>query len=348
MAKQQHQDFWKVGNRFYFTEDGTNRTVDLGVIQSSSPNFEQTVSETYDPDCGVNTVVESSVTQTKESYVLTSINFGRDSLRGLFKGSAYTELTQTAGQVSVNHTVYKDGLLKVVSGTGENVYKLASIDGLYSGNYVQKTITDIVVSTGEVTFLAGFVPDVGQMIIFEDDLAEPLNAGTYEIESVTGQVATLTEESRARLVSDETGIVGKAIAKEDSVVAPGTIFARGTDWDVFEGSKGLNRGLVRIPSSSSIVDGTTYKLVYTKLAITGMRQFEAGVIPSWKGKGFLTFARGGCTDETVREFTNISVSFGNPSFSVEEASTLEITVEVLTKDGSSGRVVDYLGEITGY
>lgn len=348
MGKINHQDIWKVGSRFYFQRDGENRMLDMGVINAVTPTFEQETNQTLDPDCGVNTVLESSVVSTTETYSLTCLNFNPDNVLGLFKGENYTEIAQAAEQAIVAHTISPNGLVKIVDGNGKYIYQLQRVIGIYKGVLPQRTIEAIDASTGEVTFAAATAPEVGQLIILETGLADPANAGTYEIESVATDVATLTEASRARLAGDESSITGKGIFFKTGDPAGAEVYALGSDWEVWEESKGLTRGLVNIPASSSIEDDTAVSIAYSKKAITGLREFKAGIVPSWTGKGFLTFARGGCTDELAREFKKITISFTNPSFSVEESSSLEIQVEVLTEDGDAGRVVDYKGDLPTY
>lgn len=92
------QDLWVVGSRFFFKPDNANsdRIIDLGTINTVSPNLEPSKVDLRDTGSGLAKIIDTSLTDIVETYEITTKNFSRDNLSYLFISSSPAELVEEA------------------------------------------------------------------------------------------------------------------------------------------------------------------------------------------------------------------------------------------------------------
>lgn len=125
------QDIWRVGARVYFRRKGvtSNDYLDMGVIQSITPNFASDSQTLNDPDGGVNTPFVVNTTSFTEAYTLECSNFSPEMLALAWGSPSPENWSQAATPLTgISHSVGKRGnLVKLVDGNGMNVYNVDTI-----------------------------------------------------------------------------------------------------------------------------------------------------------------------------------------------------------------------------
>jgi len=163
MPVQGPQDFWQVGARVLMMKQKTTNeeVLDLGVIQSVTPNFEIEKVTLDDPNGGVKTRVAETVTSQTESYSVQLSNFNLDNLALVFGASAVKTFTQAATPVvDVPHTAKLGRLLKLVDASKVPVYSITSIEAVTdvpgTTTYVKDTDWEIVdLERGLIRIISG-------------------------------------------------------------------------------------------------------------------------------------------------------------------------------------------------
>lgn len=154
MGQSGFQDFWIAGSRVYFKRDDVDGNdqplLDLGVVQSATPNFEITEVELKDADCGIRKTVARQVTDFTETYAVELSNFNPQNLSLLFLAEPPEDYTQSATQqVDVAQWEgHKGYLLGIIDGNGDRVHALTSVDTVKDSTgtttYVEDTDYEIV------------------------------------------------------------------------------------------------------------------------------------------------------------------------------------------------------------
>src|SRR5574338_237068 len=350
------QHFRQLGSRFYFKRDSASGvdypTVDFGVIPTTAaPNLQINQVVLEDPDGGINNTVATGIADFTEQYDIPFANINQEMLANLYLGNAPSAYTQTAAEVSVDHVVIVDGLLGLHDSDDEEtrLYALAAVGGLYTGDLGGGALTTVEVTaiskasrTITVTEDASSLIAGDFFIVQRTALTEVTNSRTYTVVSTSGTgptVVTVEEEP----VEDEAAISGDAIMKLTGDT--GTIYGQGSDedWEPWN----LKRGLIRIPSGSSIVDGTTVTIVFSKDALSGKRLVTPRQLSKIEGYGELFFSNDGFEEGFVRR-GRCSITPNGAAFQNAEFSNLTLTVKFIKDEKKiepTGQVILYTGDI---
>ena len=95
------QDFWIVGSRFFFepnlagTTTRSGEMIDLGTVDTISPQIATNIAELKDAESGVVRLVDQGLVSIDETYSITIKNFNFRNLQILFAGKPQAE-TQAA------------------------------------------------------------------------------------------------------------------------------------------------------------------------------------------------------------------------------------------------------------
>lgn len=328
MGKVGHQDFWRVGSKFYFQRDGTNRLQDLGVISSVNATKEIEEVSVEDPDGGVNQTVEEGVTSITETFEIETKNLASRNLALAYLASTVSEWTQTKTDKLIQHAIEKGFLAKIHDSDSEltGLQRLASVAGIMSaapasGVLSTVNVTAIDAATRTLTTASDVSSDLadGDLIILrQGDMTNPLNSRTYTVASASGTSVVVDETP----VGDESSVTAQLIyiASGDS----GTIYAQDIDWEI--PTVGLDRGHIRILESGSIATGNVF-IAFTTAAVTG-EEFSPQTDTAVEGNFELFFSRDSFAREDVR-FGRCSIRPNAENYQIEDASTLTLTVTVL-------------------
>ncbi len=349
-----HQDYWTAGSRFYYKKDNDGSTefpwVDLGTILSANPTSEISKLTLKDGDGGRLTTVDESVTEIAESYDITCNNLNLRNLSLLFLGSEPASFTQSAASKAISAKIFTNEILKLHDTDTDKtpLYAIQVFEGIVDDitNLTVGTdiLTDIVVSTKTLTVSTDLTTHLSpgdSIIVKAAGLTNALNAGTYTVASVTATTIVVNET----LVADDTGVTVDIVyaASGDT----GTVYAKTTDWEV----SSLDRGIIKIPATSNIVDASDNDVYFYTGAVSGNRlvlpQAAAGAI---NGKFEIWWSRGGNTDQTVRMGT-CSITPSSSTIQVEDYSQMVLAVNVLsdlTETEPAGRLLAIKGTLPTY
>ena len=353
MAVSGHQDFWQTGSRLRFKRDTEGATAfpwrDLGVIQAAQPTMDTETVELDDTGSGIAATVATGAATFNESYDIVCSNMSLENSSLLMLGSAPAAFTQSATEVTVDHTAYVDGLLHLHDDDDDQteIYNVSAVAGVYSGglaNLTAMTVTAIDASARTITVTedASSLSDGDCIIVQSTALTDVTNSRTYTVASVSGTgPTTITVDTEP--ADDESSISGAGLFADTGDT--GVIYEQGSaaDWVPYD----LGEGFIKIPSGSSISDASTVSIVFTPAALTGNRLITPQQNSSIEGKVIITWNRGGDEDRTVREcrcsITPASTSLGN-----EEFSNMTLTFKVLQETGATypnGRVLHFKGSV---
>lgn len=344
------QDFWAVGFRFYFKKTGTDTPwVDFGVIQSATPNFAPQKIELFDTDGGVKKSVASAVSQLEESYDLVVSNLNLRNLSLAMLGSDLVAYSQSAGdKTAIPHRAIPENLMKIDLGdtAKTNAYDLAAVSGIVkaSGGVTNETVAlnSINKAAGTMTFASAptvlsagdrfFLPATG--------LTNKANAQTYEVLSIATAVVTLTVESAARVVADETGLT-TIVKVEDTT---DDLYLPGVDYEI----NSLARGWIRWLPGGALSAATDVEVYYYANVISGKRIFNPLAGSETKGAGLLFLGRDSNAAQNVRQIPSLSITPSGFSLTTDDYSNMTLTAKVLNdvaSASSAGSMLHFLGAV---
>lgn len=122
------QEYWIVGSRFYFepnlpgTSTRSGEMIDLGTVDTISPQIATNVAELKDSESGVIRLVDQGLVSIDETYNVTVKNFNYRNLQILFAGKPQAE-TQTANTVPAAFSLTSEELSRTPSGSNGNLIK---------------------------------------------------------------------------------------------------------------------------------------------------------------------------------------------------------------------------------
>lgn len=356
MTVKGFEDYWVAGTRWAFQEDPKagviQPLVDFGIIESSTPTISTEKLELKDTDGGRRSLADETLVDATESYDIACRNFNKDNLRYLFLADVAVNFTQAVVQKDVATWCTPGRLVKLTDADADKtwLYGITAIIAAYTGTTTTTAIkptgtaidvaTKKIVLTGDKTAVAGLAP--GKVFFVNiAGLTNILNARSYTVVTRT-LVSTDTElvvlESPA---ANEVTLVGATVTHENA----GTIYKQDIDW---EAKSPYSRGIVRfIPAGAFAVAGNL-QLVFATGALSGKRllypQSQKGGVT---GKAALYISRGGNIDQDVRE-CNVSITPAAPNITVDDYSTLNLQVKVLsdlTKAITAGRLLHFAGAV---
>lgn len=135
------QDLWVSGFRVYVmrNDDANAALLDLGTIQSASPNIATNSIKLFDGDGGVRKQIDSTQIEQTESYEVTTNNFAADNLAMFYLSPSPEAFTQSTTPIADSPHV-------AVIGPGKYV-KLKDL----SGNFLYSINTAVVKNDGGST-----------------------------------------------------------------------------------------------------------------------------------------------------------------------------------------------------
>jgi len=122
------QDYWIVGSRFYFepnlsgTTTRSGEMIDLGTVDTISPQIATNIAELKDAESGVIRLVDQGLVSIDETYSITVKNFNFRNLQILFAGKPQAE-TQAANLVPASITLSSEELSRTPSGNSGSIIK---------------------------------------------------------------------------------------------------------------------------------------------------------------------------------------------------------------------------------
>jgi hypothetical protein len=122
------QDYWIVGSRFFFepnlagTTTRSGEMIDLGTVDTISPQIATNIAELKDSESGVIRLVDQGLVSIDETYSITVKNFNFRNLQILFAGKPQAE-TQAANLVPASITLSSEELSRTPSGATGNLIK---------------------------------------------------------------------------------------------------------------------------------------------------------------------------------------------------------------------------------
>lgn len=353
------QDYWVVGGRLYVQRDdvaGVEQPfIDFGTMKTVTPNFEIEKIELEDSDGGTKNTVDEKVTKLTETYDVTCANFNSDNLSTLFLADAASAFTQTAVEQILSQYAHVGRLVKIKDSSGDNVYALDQITGVFSANPVDgaafttaalvsvTAATKTIVVTGDVTSDLG---DGDSFVLLDtgEDLNNKKNARTYTVNGTP-----VFSSPNTTIVVDQTPVADETTTNAEIIYVAagdtGTLYEQDVDWDIVS----LDRGILRmIDGGAFSVDGNLFFVTQTT-AISGNRlvlpQTSGGEV---KGQATLILGRDGNENQTAREF-RVSITPSSVNFTVDDFSDFVLTVTVL-QDASNemepaGRLLHFKGTL---
>lgn len=344
------QDPWLAGSKFLFKREnlvtgaGTTQypVIDLGDIESASPNLVATTIEALDSSTGRIKTRDKRLIEFIESYQIQTRNLRQQVLALLFIASPPTNFVQSADTAKslAGMTIFKGDLLKVEDVVAGVPYYPERIAGLYIGTIAFHTVTAVSKANKTITTSTNASAVTGNIILDRTNLANPKNSRTYSVISAIGAgptVITVNESPAA----DETAISGQIV-----VNSGGTIYHQGNDWIPY-----LDHGLgfAKIMPGGAITDlATNVSARFSIPALSGMRLIKPkGLAGEARGRGYLIYSRSGEAEKTYREFqcviTPVSSAIASDAF-----SSATLNVQVLTDPSSeepAGRLIQSIGTV---
>lgn len=122
------QDFWIVGSRFFFepnlagTTTRSGEMIDLGTVDTISPQIATNIAELKDAESGVVRLVDQGLVSIDETYSITIKNFNFRNLQILFAGKPQAE-TQAANITPAAITLSSEELSRTPSGNTGSLIK---------------------------------------------------------------------------------------------------------------------------------------------------------------------------------------------------------------------------------
>jgi len=346
------QDLWVAGSRLLFKRDAVDSIdqpwVDLGTIETSTPNFAVTAIDLKDPESGVRALIDSRTIELIESYDIACRNFSPRNLAILLRGKkveTFSQTEQTNASKAVTHRVFA-GQLGGIRDTDAltRLFALKNVHGVHTTSIGTATVTainalgpsasTIVVSEN----LSGANPAVGSFVLLKPEgLASgtaQANAGTYEIISKVGSGPT-TLTVREAIATTESGLTGVLIYKN----------AAGSAVNVFAGPKNLTPawkvrsladGLIYAVSGGGITGDGDLVIVYSTAEVTSgarliLPHTQTGEV---RGRVLLFYSRGTFEEISVRD-GRASITPVGATVAVTDYSTMNFTVKMLTDDTAS-------------
>lgn len=120
------QDYWIVGSRFFFEPNLTGTTtrsgemIDLGTVDTISPQIAANLAELKDSESGVLRLVDQGLINIEETYSVTIKNFNYQNLQFLFAGKPQSE-TQAANLTPASFALSAEELARTPSGNSGNL-----------------------------------------------------------------------------------------------------------------------------------------------------------------------------------------------------------------------------------
>lgn len=350
------QDHWLAGSRFYFKRDAVDSVdqpfIDFGVINPVNPDFQPEEVELKDSDGGVNTLVESSITDIEETYEVTCKNLSMQNFAMAFLSDPVAAFTQTAQTNRIEHDVPMVGhLVKLTDGTVANDYVYdVRVAGVTSAQFAAGVLSaeqvDAIDSSANTITTNSDISThltAGDWIILEgtgltgDDLA---NVGSYKVSSVS--TVTITLDSTTPLATTNASFVGSLIYANNTDT--GEVLEPGLDWELVSDP----RGIIRTLTTGSITNGDDVGVVFWSNAITGNRLLNPQAGSSdIKGEGLFIWGRKNFTEETARE-ARVSITPSSSNIQIDDYSEIVFTIKVLSDvnvTNSAGRMLHYLGDV---
>lgn len=122
------QDYWIVGSRFFFepnlsgTTTRSGELIDLGTVDTISPQIATNIAELRDAESGVIRLVDQGLVSIDETYSITVKNFNFRNLQIIFAGKPQAEV-QGANIVPAAITLSSEELSRTPSGSTGNLIK---------------------------------------------------------------------------------------------------------------------------------------------------------------------------------------------------------------------------------
>jgi hypothetical protein len=299
--------------------------LDLGTVDVISPQMNPTKAQLYDADGGRQRLVDERITKIDEVYMVKTQNLNPTNIAMAFLADPPTGGTQSAAEFSVAHYVFAKKLFKVLDSSGNPVYGLSTIAGLYTGTVLTTAVTDAVLAdnhfkfTGDMSAVAGL--QAGQVFILQRaGLTHIENSRSYTV--VSNVYTSFTTIVVAETIPyAETGIAGQATYKN-----AGTIYKQDTDWKVMN----LDRGFGQAIDGGAIAADASITVVYSLAAITGSGRLitPQSLQGLFKGKMLQFWSRNGFSEQTVR-YASVSLLPKTITMSVTNYCDIEFDVAVL-------------------
>lgn len=338
------QDFWVVGSRFFFKRqpiDGVDQPwIDFGVIQEAAPTLTVEKLELEDPDGGRKVLVDETTAKVTEAYNLKCSNFSIPNQEILFLAGPAEAASQTGATLTgVDHEAYVGQISKMLDSAGEKIYNATSFNGItIAGATLGSTLTivDINAVTGKITLDTGEAVGLSPgdpIMVFDTNLTDLANAGTYEIDSISTDVLTLIPASAAQLSSSQDMSSSNGALKSGTA---GELYIKGVDYEVTS----FDRGFFRMIGGGAFVADATVEVWCAIGAISGTRKIVPQSQTDIKGEALLMFSRDDGDSQSVREIPLLSLTPASPNLTADAYSDWSVEAKVLSDPSLSEPVGD--------
>lgn len=326
----------RAGSRVYFKKTSVGSThyplVDLGAMtEDTTPSIETEKAETYDPDGGVNTLLNESVTKLTEKWQFSTKNVSLENLNMAFLGEEATVLARTAdAETFVSQpvaNVFAGRLLQICDSSGDAVRKITSVDAVYSAPVEQVGSGANMVSLATVDLPRTL--EAGDILVSVDDTGL---AATTELTvvstSVSGENTEVTVTESTSSCADDGTLQLKLVAD--------------TDYEV----KCLDRGLIKLIAGMD--DGDAVEVSYTPAALTGARKIYPLKGTTITGTITVIISADNYGTEMAREalcsltMTGLTLGLGDDNTIAFEAT---ITKDETNSTAPYGELVHYKGDL---
>lgn len=345
-----HQLFLAPGARVKFKRDTDSAgvqyaQVDMGIIESFTAQVTPSKIVVEDTDGGIRRTVEEMITKIDEVWNVRTKNISPRNISYLMLGKLPESFVQAQAEKTVTHRAWPGELILTHdSDTPKTrLFKLDAFGGIYTGTVLTKALESIdkatktLKLTGDQTAVAGLAP--GKSIIVNRlGLTNVKNSNSYTIVTRTlnaGKTDLVVEQEPD---SSEAGLTS-TVTHENA----GSIYKRDVDWALVS----LIRGEVRLIAGGAISTEQDVICIFTVAAISGDRLIKPltlqgaliGTMEIWMGSQN--------NDQQFVRQARVSITPGNPEFTLDDASVLTFDLTVLSDITNtalpSGRIVHVTG-----
>jgi hypothetical protein len=326
----------RAGSRVYFKRASVGTThyplVDLGALsEDTTPSIETEKAETYDPDGGVNTLLNESVTKLTEKWQFSTKNVSLENLNMAFLGSPAADLARTADPVTFlaqpTANVHVGRLLQICDGNGDAVRKITSLQGVYAAPVDQVGHGANMISLATADLPRALA--AGDVLVVRGDTGL-VTATTFTVVSTTtnGANTEVTVTESAADCDDDGTISLKLVADTDYVV------------------KSLDRGLIKL--IAGLVDGDAITISYTPAVLSGARKIYPLTGSTITGAISVIISADNYGTEMVREarcsltMTGLTLGLGDDNTIAFEATIIKDETTALAPYGA---LTHYLGDL---